>query len=206
LIKKSLALTDVPFIIMVTALSREEVIGKAQEAGLEGFLTKPVTPSDLLDAIVKTLGGSGGLRSGETSSDNWKIKTLEAIKGAHVLLAEDNTINQLLAKDLLTRAGLQVTIAGNGKQAVELAGKIAFDAILMDIQMPEMDGYEATGIIRDMEILKGIHTPIIAMTAHAMKGDREKCINAGMDEYITKPISLKSITEAINSLNINPNS
>ena len=195
LIKKSLSLIDVPFIIMVTALSREEVIGKAQEAGIEGFLLKPVTPSDLLDAILKTLGGSGGLRKGETSSDHWKIKTLGTIKGAHVLLAEDNTINQLLAKELLTQAGLQVTIAGNGKQAVELAGKITFDAILMDIQMPEMDGYEATKVIRSDTSKRQL--PIIAMTANAMTGDRELCLAAGMDDHVAKPIEPRHLFETL---------
>ena len=186
LIKKSPRLTDVPFIIMVTALDRDEVMGKAKEAGLEGFLTKPVTPSDLLDTILRTLGGTGGLRRDELSSDHWKIKTLESIKGAHVLLVEDNAINQLVAQDLLTQAGLQVSIAGNGKQAVELAGKVDFDAILMDIQMPEMDGYEATKAIRSNP--SGHQPPIIAMTANAMAGDRELCLSAGMDDHVAKPI------------------
>ncbi len=195
LIKKSLSIKDVPFIIMVTALSREEVIGKAREAGLEGFLTKPVTPSDLLDTIVKTLGGSGGVRKGESSSDSWKIKTLETIKGAHVLLAEDNTINQLLAKDILTQAGLKVSIAQNGKQAVELAGKTSFDAILMDIQMPEMDGYEATKVIRT-DVSKS-RLPIIAMTANAMTSDRELCLAAGMNDHVAKPIEPKFLFETL---------
>ncbi len=195
LIKKSSSLIEIPFIIMVTALGREEMMRKAQEAGLEGFLTKPVTPSDLLDAIVKTLGESGGFHRGEASSDHWKVKTLETIKGAHVLLAEDNTINQLLAKDLLTQAGLQVTIAGNGQQAVELAGKIAFDAILMDIQMPEMDGYEATKVIRSDTSKRQL--PIIAMTANAMTGDRERCLAAGMDDHVAKPIEPRHLFETL---------
>jgi CheY-like chemotaxis protein len=90
----------------------------------------------------------------------------------------------------------------NGAKAAALHQEAPFDLIFMDIQMPEMDGYEATGKIRDMERALQIHTPIIAMTAHAMKGDREKCINAGMDEYITKPISMKSISDSIKKLNI----
>ncbi|MBI9085547.1 MAG: response regulator [Desulfobacterales bacterium] len=195
LIKQSPRLTDVPCIIMVTALGRDEVMGKAKEAGLEGFLTKPVTPSDLLDTILGTLGGTGGLRKGELSSDHWKIKTLEGIKGAHVLLVEDNTINQLVAKDLLTQAGLHVAIAGNGKQAVERAGTVDFDAILMDIQMPEMDGYEATKAIRDNT--SGHQPPIIAMTANVMAGDRELCLSAGMDDHVAKPIEPRHLFETL---------
>lgn len=195
LIKKSPRLTDVPFIIMVTALDRDKVMGKAKEAGLEGFLTKPVTPSDLLDTILGTLGGTAGPRRGKPSSDHWKIKTLEGIKGAHVLLVEDNTINQLVAQDLLTQAGLQVSIAGNGKQAVELAGKVDFDAILMDIHMPEMDGYEATKAIRSNT--SGHQSPIIAMTANALAGDRELCLSAGMDDHVPKPIEPRHLFEAL---------
>ena len=132
LIKKSPRLTDVPFIIMVTVLNRDEVMEKAKVAGLDGFLTKPVTPSDLLDIILGTIGGTGGIRRGKPSSAHWKVKILERIKGAHVLLAEDNIINQLVAQNFLTQAGLKVSIAGNGKQAVEMAGKVDFDVILMD--------------------------------------------------------------------------
>lgn len=132
---------------------------------------------------------------GKESSDHWEIETIETIKGASVLLVEDNTINQLLAKDLLTQAGLQVTIAGNGKQAVELAGKITFDAILMDIQMPEMNGYEATKIIRSATSKRKL--PIIAMTANAMTGDRELCLAAGMDDHVAKPIEPRHLFETL---------
>jgi len=194
-IKKSSRLADVPTIIMVTAFSRDEVMDKALEAGLDSFLTKPVTPSVLLDTIVGTLGGKGGLRRGGSSSDHWKIKILESIKGAHVLLVEDNTINQLMAQDILSQAGLQVTIAGNGKQAVELAGTTDFDVILMDIQMPEMDGYEATRAIRGNTSRR--QPPIIAMTANAMAGDREKCLVAGMDDHVAKPIEPKLLFETL---------
>jgi two-component system, sensor histidine kinase and response regulator len=194
-IKKSSRLSDIPTIIMVTALSRDEVMADVVEVGLEGFLTKPVTSSDLLDTIVETLGGAGELRRGGTSSEHWRIKTLEGIRGADLLLVEDNTINQLLAKDLLTQAGMKVTIASNGKQAVELAGKTDFDAILMDIQMPEMDGYEATRVIRGKT--SQIQPPIIAMTANAMAGDRELCIAAGMDDHVPKPIEPDHLFETL---------
>jgi len=194
-IKKSSRLSDIPTIIMVTALSRDEVMEEVQEVGLEGFLTKPVTPSDLLNTIVEALGGAGGLRKGSMSSEHWQIKTLEGIRGANLLLVEDNTINQLLAKDLLTQAGMKVTIANNGKQAVDLFGKTNFDAILMDIQMPEMDGYEATRVIRGKT--SQIQPPIIAMTANAMVGDREQCLAAGMDDHVAKPIEPDHLFETL---------
>ncbi len=194
-IKGSSWAAHTPTIIMVTALSRDEVLGQAREAALDGFLTKPVTPSDLLNAIMDTLGGKGGLRGAGPTSDHWEIKPLESIRGARVLLVEDNIINQLLAKDLLTRAGLQVTIAGNGREAVELAGKTAFDAILMDIQMPVMDGFEAAQVILTNGSEK--QPPIIAMTANAMAGDRERCLASGMVDHVAKPIEPRVLFETL---------
>jgi len=194
-IKKSPRLSDVPTIIMVTAFSRDEVMNEAREARLEGFLTKPVTPSELLDTIVSTLVTKGGLTRERPPSTRWKIPPLENGRGAHVLLVEDNTINQLVAQDLLTQAGMQVTIADNGRQALELAGKNVFDLILMDIQMPEMDGFEVTRAIRGNPSLA--QPPIIAMTAHAMSGDREKCLIAGMDDHVAKPIEPKVLFETL---------
>ena len=194
-IKESSLTADIPTIIMVTALGRDEVMGEAKKAHLDGFLTKPVTPSDLLDAIMDTLIGKGGLRRSEPHSDHWKIDPLESIKGAQVLLVEDNTINQLLAKELLTQAGLQVTIAWNGEEAVELVGKTSFDVILMDLQMPVMDGFEATQIIQARN--EDNHPPIIAMTANAMAGDREKCLAAGMIDHVAKPIEPKVLFKAL---------
>jgi len=176
----------IPTIIMVTALTKEEVLGKFQEVVLDGFLTKPITPSDMLNAVMNTLSGKGGIRMGEDTSDRWQVNPLEAIKGAKVLLVEDNTINQLLAEDLLTQAGLQVTITDNGRKAVELAQKFRFDVILMDLQMPEMDGFEATRTILGKKSEN--QPPIIAMTANAMAGDRESCLDTGMVDHVAKPI------------------
>ncbi|HKL81969.1 MAG TPA: response regulator [Desulfobacter sp.] len=194
-IKKLPEVEHIPTIIMATALTREEVLGEAQEVDLDGFLTKPITPSDMLDAVMETLAGKGGIRSGEGTSEHWQIKPLETIKGAKVLLVEDNTINQLLAQDLLTQAGLQVTIADNGKKAVELAEKFRFDVILMDLQMPEMDGFEATRTILEKE--SGKQPPIIAMTANAMAGDRECCLDAGMVDHVAKPIEPNILFDAL---------
>ena len=185
----------IPTIIMVTALTKKEVLGKAQEVNLDGFLTKPITPSDMLDAVMNILSGKGGVRIGEDTSDHWQVKPLETIKGAKVLLAEDNTINQLLAEDLLTQAGLQVTIADNGKKAVELAEKIKFDVILMDLQMPEMDGFDATRTILEKQFEN--QPPIIAMTANAMAKDRERCLDAGMVDHVAKPIEPKVLFDTL---------
>jgi two-component system sensor histidine kinase/response regulator len=185
-IKASPRLGDITTLIMVTAFGRDEVVQEAKEAGLSGFLNKPVTPSTLLDSIVNALGGKGGFRGGGRRLEQWKIRTLDNIKGARILLAEDNKINQQVAQDLLLQAGMQVAIANNGKEAVNMAKQGGFDAILMDIQMPEMDGYEATQAICADKSKE--HPPIIAMTANAMAGDREKCLQAGMQDHVAKPV------------------
>ena len=117
-----------------------------------------------------------------------------------ILLAEDNVVNQRLAVKVLNKRGYCVVVAGNGKEAVAAFEQEPFDAILMDVQMPEMDGFEATGVIREKEKETGSHIPIIAMTAHAMKGDRERCLEAGMDEYVSKPIRPQIVVDAIESV------
>jgi CheY-like chemotaxis protein/HPt (histidine-containing phosphotransfer) domain-containing protein len=114
-----------------------------------------------------------------------------------VLLAEDNPVNQTLAMKILERLGHKVQVVNNGKEAIERAQGEEFDLILMDVQMPEMDGLEATTAIRSAEVGTGKHLPIVAMTAHAMKGDREKCLSAGMDEYLSKPIRIDELKQAI---------
>jgi CheY-like chemotaxis protein/HPt (histidine-containing phosphotransfer) domain-containing protein len=186
-IKEHATLAHMPTIIMVTAYGREEVMEQAERVGLEGFLIKPVTPSTLLDTIMGVFGEKGGFRRAGRAAEDWKIQTVDAIRGAHVLLAEDNPINQQVAEELLTQTGLKVTIANNGREAVEmLDNEDVYDAVLMDVQMPEMDGYEATGAIRQRPEFKDL--PIIAMTANVMAGDREKCLEAGMNDHVAKPI------------------
>ena len=115
-------------------------------------------------------------------------KPASATSGACILLAEDNLVNQRVARAILEKAGHTVVLANNGQNALSLWEKQHFDLILMDVQMPDMDGFEATAAIREREKESGAHIPIIAMTAHAMSGDRERCLDAGMDDYISKPI------------------
>ena len=122
------------------------------------------------------------------------------MQGALVLVAEDNRVNQVVAVRLLEKRGLRTLVANNGREALEMLKGEPVDLVLMDIQMPEMDGYEATRRIREQEKTTGAHLPIIALTAHAMKGDREKCLGAGMDGYLTKPIQGDQLHQAIEEL------
>ncbi len=117
--------------------------------------------------------------------------------GLKILLAEDNTVNQKLAVKILEKMGHTVSVASNGKEALNVLEKDDFQIILMDVQMPEMDGFEATIAIREKEKVTGTHIPIVAMTAHAMVGDKERCLDMGMDGYISKPISSKELEKGI---------
>jgi len=184
-----------PKIIMVTGHGRADVMKEAEDLGLDGFLLKPVTQTMLLDATVEAFGLSVERKIVAASRKEKRPDGFEAIRGARILLAEDNEINQQVATEILETAGLVVTIANNGKEAVNAVSQNEFDAILMDIQMPEMGGYEATEEIRKLELATRI--PIIAMTAHAMAGDREKSLEAGMDDHVTKPIDPDQLFSAL---------
>ncbi len=156
---------------------------RCAELGISAYLLKPAKYSDLFKAISSALTKSGIPRPTEP---RMKSSPTPALRRLRILLAEDNVVNQKLAQRILEKIGHEVTVVSNGIEAVEAAKSRAFDVILMDVQMPEMDGFQATKAIRDIET--DIHVPIIAMTAHAMKGDEERCLEAGMDAYIPKPI------------------
>nr|WP_320193299.1 response regulator [uncultured Desulfobacter sp.] len=192
---KAFADNDHITLIMVTTLNQEDIMSQAQDVGIDGFLTKPVIPSNLLDIVINAFGGKGDVRIAENTSGRWRVNPLETIKGAKILVVEDNTINQILAEKLLTQAGLVAVIAENGKKAVELAGKAKFDLILMDLQMPEMDGFDATRVILEQQSPN--HPPIVAMTANAMAGDRERCLGVGMVDHIAKPIEPNILFETL---------
>jgi two-component system, sensor histidine kinase and response regulator len=185
-IREKLRLT-LPIIIM-TAFAREVDKSEAEQAGANGFLTKPIFQSTLFDAIMDAFGKEGARMSEAKNDFTTKASMYKKhLKGCRILVAEDNVTNQQVAKAILRAAGILVKIVGNGEEAVTAVKKDVFDAVLMDIQMPKMNGYEATKQIRRFPW--GESLPIIAMTAHAMKGDEEKCLEAGMDGYVAKPIN-----------------
>ncbi len=180
-------------IILLTSMGEKGDISRCKELGIAGYLLKPIRQSELLEAITMALGYKA--REEETVITRHLIQ--DARKRMKILLAEDNATNQKLALRLLEKRGHSVVIANNGKEALAKLEDDIFDLILMDIQMPEMDGLEATGLIREKEKRKGGHVPIVAMTAHAMKGDRERCLEAGMDDYVSKPINPGELFAAI---------
>jgi PAS domain S-box-containing protein len=181
-------------IMMLSSADRSEDIARCRSLGVQLYLTKPITSSELFDAIANALhlhpaaDAKVPARTRESSGDSSPMP-----KQYCILLAEDNAINQRVAQQTLKKMGHEIITAGNGKQALELLAGREFDLILMDVQMPEMDGFEATQAIRAQERQTGAHIPIIAMTAHAMKGDRERCLEAGMDGYVSKPIHSEDV-------------
>ncbi|MDH3347590.1 MAG: response regulator [Desulfobulbaceae bacterium] len=189
--KQRLALQ--PKIIMVTAYSQEEIIQQAEGVILEGYLVKPVIQSVLLNVTLRAFGSEGVGELPQRGYGSQQIKELNKIKGARILLVEDNAINQQVAREILEQASFVVEIANNGYEALEKMIENNFDLILMDIQMPEMDGFTAAQEIRKLEqqnqdLQFSTSIPIIAMTAHAMIGDREKSLAAGMNDHLPKPI------------------
>jgi signal transduction histidine kinase/CheY-like chemotaxis protein len=185
-IKNHTGLSKIPAIIVVTAYGREEVMQQAEGVGLEGFLLKPVNPSMLFDTIMQAFGEAVPEISRVAQRQEQEAETLKHIQGAQLLLVEDNEINQQVAKEILEGAGLNVALVNNGQEAVNAVKENEYDAVLMDVQMPVMDGYTATREIRKDERFKEL--PIIAMTAHAMAGDEDKSLQAGMNGHVTKPI------------------
>ena len=175
---------DCPKIIMVTGFGREEIIQQAQSLELDGFLIKPVSPSTLFDTILMVFGKNVVRSEQNKRPAEKKPDGFELIRGARILLAEDNEINQQVAFETLKGEGFHVDIVGNGKDAVDSVDN-SYDCILMDLQMPVMDGYEAARLIRRDEDYAGL--PIIAMTADAMAGVREEVLASGMNDYVTKP-------------------
>ena len=188
-VKDQSALKHTP-IILLTSANRSGDGARCRELGIAAHLIKPARQSLLFDAIATSVGA--GEVDEKPSSDATSERRHElADQQLRLLLAEDNATNQKFAVRALTKAGHSVLVANNGQEAVDAWAGEEFDAVLMDIQMPVMDGYLATAEIRQREAPSGRHTPIIAMTAHAMKGDKEKCLAAGMDGYVTKPIKTK---------------
>jgi two-component system, sensor histidine kinase and response regulator len=189
------------FIMMLSSACQIEDAERCRKLGIPAYLTKPIRRSDLLDAILTALGSTAIFtRPGEDEP------IAPAPRSLRILLAEDNAVNQQLAVRLLERAGHSVCVAANGRKALEIYAKKRFDLVIMDVQMPEMGGFEATAAIRDEQKASGKRIPIIAMTAHAIKGDRERCLAAGMDHYVAKPIDPPLLFAAIEEVVSNSHS
>src|SRR6516164_5499155 len=184
-------------VILLTSASRPSDVARCRELGISDYLSKPIKQSELFDAIVTAMTERGQKPERYESA----LAFIQASEHSlRVLLAEDNPVNQTLAMRILERLGHKVQVVNNGKEALGRAQGEEFDVILMDVQMPEMDGLEATTAIRDAEASTGKHVPIVAMTAHAMKGDREKCLSAGMDGYLSKPIRIDELKQAMSEV------
>jgi signal transduction histidine kinase/CheY-like chemotaxis protein len=174
-------------LILLTSFGYRGQSGAAQRAGFEAYLLKPIRQSQLYDCIATVMGTTVDTSSGCLITPH-TLAGVQAQLRVRGLLAEDNGVNQKVAIRMLEKLGCRVDVVANGLEAVEASGRIAYDFILMDCQMPEMDGYEATAAIRQREAHSDRHIPIIAMTANAMQGDRERCLAAGMDDYVSKPV------------------
>jgi len=178
-------------VVMLSSANHIDDALRCRDLGISRYLVKPVFQHDLLQAILDT-SQTVGPRSPAVDAGGTAAES-----ALRILLAEDNPVNQKVTVRALERRGHTVIVAQNGREAVSLASLEYFDVILMDIQMPEMDGYEATAAIREMERATGFHTPIVAMTAHAMKTDQERCLAVGMDDYISKPIHLNDLIQKV---------
>src|SRR6202171_1925175 len=190
-------------LVLLTSLGMRDA-ARMSKAGFSVCLTKPARASQLLNALITAWGNqkrapSAHFVSRPAAEARASISPAEPaapIFRAHVLIVEDNSVNQMVAARLLEKLGCRVDVAANGRKAVEMVSLVSYDVIFMDCQMPEMDGFEATQEIRRREG-SGVHRPIIAMTANAMQGDRERCLDAGMDDYVSKPIRKADLTEAL---------
>jgi CheY-like chemotaxis protein len=179
-------------VMMLTSADQSSSAARCREMGVESYLVKPIKPFDLQLAIRRALGMLKASVSGRPEPGR-----SQQGRRLRILLAEDNPVNQRLAMALFQKMGHDVTLATNGAEAVAKWFGARFDLVFMDVQMPELDGFGATRQIRELERARGGHVPILAMTARAMSGDRERCLEAGMDDYVSKPVSKQLLERAI---------
>jgi CheY-like chemotaxis protein len=198
-IKQKLTGKNIPEIILLAPSKGNIDVLKLKKGKKYEFLTKPLMQNDLKKFLMQRFGNSEIIATPQAVEET---KNTDSVRRLNILLAEDQIINRKIVIQLLEKKGWNVKAVENGRLAFEIASSQRFDLILMDVQMPEMDGYDATRNIRIAENDKNYHTPIVAMTAHAMKGDREKCLAAGMDYYITKPVNPSELYETIEKLTL----
>jgi len=185
-------------IMMLTSGGKRGDAARCRELGVAAYLTKPVRQAELLDSILLALGKTPG-QSEQEQPLITRHHMSEPRRPLQVLVAEDNLVNQMLVVTLLMKAGHEVALVSNGAEAVATWNRQPFDIVLMDMQMPEMDGFEAVACIRSEERGSGGHIPIVAMTAHALVGDQERCLAAGMDGYISKPLDSARLLAAMDA-------
>jgi CheY-like chemotaxis protein len=186
-------------ILMLTSAGRRGDAARCQSLGISAYLLKPIRQSELREAIARVVGAAR-LESEIPLITRYSLSDQRPSgRSLRILLAEDNAVNQRLAVRMLEKRGHRVVLSCNGREALDALEKDSFDLVLMDVQMPVMDGFEATAAIRQKEIITGAHVPIVAMTAHALKGDRERCLASGMDGYIAKPIRPEELDELLDS-------
>jgi CheY-like chemotaxis protein len=205
-IRQDPAIAGVTVILLTSSGQRGDAVD-CRELGIAAYLTKPVRRGELRDAIFTVLRGkvSREQRPGLITRHSLR----EGRRELHILVAEDNDVNQLLAARMIEKRGHRVALATNGSEAVSLvekSGSSPFDLVLMDVQMPELSGFEATRLIREKEQGTNKRLPIIALTAHALNGDREQCLAAGMDDYLPKPIRAEDLFAAIARLGLTADS
>jgi len=188
-------------ILMLSSADRAEDSARCRELGVALYLRKPIKQSELLDALLIALGQVANPQ--ERTEVPADAATPPSVP-LRILLAEDNEINQVLAVQLLQKRGHTVVVTNNGREALEAIESQPFDVVLMDVQMPEMDGLAATAAVRQREKTTGQHLPIVALTAHAMKGDRERCLEAGMDAYVSKPLRAQDLCAVLDRLVVRP--
>jgi CheY-like chemotaxis protein len=211
-IKADPALAGIP-LVLLTSVDQTDTARLMSECGIAAHLNKPTRASMLLETLVSVMQVSRALPTRDNVEAPIQAKPIQihastplerGLSGSRgisgpldVLVAEDNEVNQLVFSQILDGMGLKYRIASNGKTAVEMLRTLKPGLVLMDVSMPEMNGYEATAAIRELEAANGTHTPIIGITAHALRGDREKCLGAGMDDYLPKPISPQKLADKI---------
>ncbi|HYD81986.1 MAG TPA: response regulator [Paucimonas sp.] len=194
---RALELERPPRLAIITAYGREDLFAQVSGIGIDLVLVKPISPSALFDALMRMLGETAAQRGAAARTATIPVppKELSALRGAHALLAEDNELNQQVATELLTDAGLEVDIVRTGREVIDMVRRKSYDIVLLDMQMPEMDGVDAARAVRALPQFAAL--PLVAMTANVMQADRERCIAAGMNDFISKPIEPEELWRAL---------